>query len=147
MKAEQVNPFLRSAVETFKTMVNIAVKPGTPYLRKEVSIPDVSGVINISGDIKGTFAMTYPEATAIKICSKFLKEEIREMNADVIDCIGELTNIVTGFTKQELKSMKFSISLPSVVRNQAGISAGVPVICVPFESDIGSFVIEASYES
>jgi len=147
MKAEQVNPFLKSAVETFKTMVNLAVKPGTPYLRKEASQPEISGVVNISGDIRGTFAMTYPSATAIKVCSKFLGEEIKELNASVADCIGELTNIVTGFAKKNLKSLLFSISLPKVVHNQTIIPTDVPVICIPFESDMGTFIIEASYDS
>jgi len=146
MKAEQVNPFLKSAVETFKTMVNIAVKPGKPYLRKEVSQPDISGVINISGDIRGIFAMTYPADTAIKICSKFLKEDIKGVDANVTDCIGELTNIVTGFAKQELKSLIFSISLPSILKGKNAIPEDTPVICIPFECDLGNFIIEASYD-
>jgi len=147
MKAEHINPFLKSAIETFKTMVNVAVKPGKPFLRKEACEADISGIVNISGNIQGLFVIAYPAEMALKICSRFIGEDIKELNASVADCIGELTNIITGFAKQDLKSLHFSISLPSIVYKKSGIPAGEPVICIPFESEIGNFFIEASYDS
>lgn len=148
MKAEHVNPFLKSAAETFKTMVSLTVKPGKPFLRKEPGSADISCVLNISGDVSGVIAMSYPTKTALGICSKFLGEEMKELNASVADCIGELANIVTGFAKKDFQSMRLSISLPNIVYGQiTGMPDGASVLCIPFESEAGSFIVEASYET
>ncbi|MDR3002005.1 MAG: chemotaxis protein CheX [Fibromonadaceae bacterium] len=151
MKAEHVNPFLKSAAETFKTMVNLTVKPGKPFLRKEPGgNADISCILNISGDIAGVIVMGYSTETALKICSKFLGEEIKELNASVADCIGELANIVTGFAKKDFQAQRLSISLPSIVYGQdsmASMPEGAVILCIPFESEAGSFNIEASYET
>jgi chemotaxis protein CheX len=145
MKAEYINPFLKSTVETFKIMLNTAVKPGKPYLLKEPHDADISGVISISGDITGMLALAYPLATALKISSKFLGEEIKELNSGVSDCIGELSNIISGFAKKDLRSLHLSISLPRILRSQnpaVDMPKDAPVMCIPFDSDIGNFVME-----
>jgi len=147
MKAEHINPFLKSTIETFKTMVGLTVTPGKLYLRKEPGNSDISGVIGLSGDIRGAVVMAYPLDTAIKLSSKFMGEEIKELNAAVADCIGELANIITGFAKKDLQSLHLSISLPSIVRGQnhvVDMPKDAPVMCIPFESEMGGFIMEIS---
>lgn len=147
MKAEHINPFLKSTIETFKTMVGLPVTPGKLYLRKEPNNSDISGVIGLSGDIRGAVVMAYPLSTALKISSKFLQEDIKELNASVADCIGEIANIITGFAKKDLQSLHLSISLPSIVRGQGHVvdmPKEAPVMCIPFDSEAGSFIIEVS---
>ncbi|MDR0516854.1 MAG: chemotaxis protein CheX [Fibromonadaceae bacterium] len=147
MKAEYINPFLKSTIETFKTMLGIPVTPGKLYLRKEPGNADISGVIGLSGDIRGVVIMAYPVDSAIKISSKFLGEEIKELNASVADCVGELSNIITGFAKKDLQSLHLSISLPSIVRGHnhvVDMPKDAPVMCIPFESEFGSFTMEVS---
>jgi len=147
MKAEHINPFLKSTIETFKTMVNLNVTPGKPYLRKEPGNADISGVIGLSGDIRGAVIMAYPLETALKISSRFLGEEIKELNASVADCIGEIANIITGFAKKDLQSLHLSISLPSIVRGQGHVvdlPKEAPVMCIPISSESGSFSMEVS---
>ncbi|MDR1811431.1 MAG: chemotaxis protein CheX [Candidatus Fibromonas sp.] len=145
MKAEHVNPFLKSTIETFKIMLNAAIKPGKPYLLKEHDNVDISGLISISGDITGMLALAYPLNTALKISSKFQGEEVKELNSSVSDCIGELSNIITGFAKKDLKSLHLSISLPRILRNQnpaIDMPKDAPVMCIPFDSEMGNFVME-----
>jgi chemotaxis protein CheX len=145
MKAEHINPFLKSTVETFKTMANLIVTPGKPYLLKESTHMDISGVIHISGDIIGIMAMAYPLPTALKISSKFLGEEIKELSKSVTDCIGELSNIISGFAKKDLKSLHVSISLPKILRDQCpsvDMPKGAPIMCIPFDSEAGGFVMQ-----
>jgi chemotaxis protein CheX len=145
MKAEHINPFLKSIVETFKTMVSLNVTPGKPYLLKEYNNMDISGIIHLSGDINGVLAMAYPLPTALNISSKFLGEEIKELNKNVTDCIGELSNIISGFAKKDLKSLHLSISLPKILRDKCpsiDMPKGAPIMCIPFDSEIGSFIME-----
>jgi chemotaxis protein CheX len=147
MKAEYINPFLKSTIETFKTMVNLAIKPGKIYLRSDTDAADVYAEINISGNLDGSIVMAYPRDTAIKVSSRFLGEEVRELNANAIDCVGELANIVTGFAKKDLHNLRLVISLPSVVQNreEVNVPKGVPIVCVPFDSDAGRFIVEVCY--
>jgi chemotaxis protein CheX len=145
MKVEYLNPFLKSAMDTFRTMVNIIVKPGKPYLLKDHASADISGIINISGSMNGVLAIAYPLPTALKISSKFLGEEITDLNANVADCIGELANIISGSAKQNLPTLRLSMSLPKILRGQSPtveMPRDIPVICIPFESEAGDFVME-----
>jgi chemotaxis protein CheX len=148
MKAEHINPFLKSTIETFKTMVQLTVTPGKLYLRKDNNTQsDISGVIGLSGDIRGAVVMAYPSDTAIKVSSKFLGEEITELNPSVADCVGEITNIITGFAKKDLQHLHLSISLPSIVRGHnhvVDMPKDAPVMCIPFDSECGSFIMEVS---
>jgi len=128
-------------------MVNLTVTPGKPFLRTEPSNADISGVIGLSGDIRGAVIMAYPLETALKISSRFLGEEIKELNASVADCIGEIANIITGFAKKDLQSLHLSISLPSIVRGQGHVvdmPKEAPVMCIPIDSEAGNFTMEVS---
>ncbi len=67
------------------------------------------------------------------------------IDADVIDAIGELTNMIVGGAKSKLEELKMSIGLPTVIagRNHAvAFPSGVTPLCIPFESMHGSFCLE-----
>jgi len=150
MKAEYLNPFLKSTVETFKIMIDIPVTLGKIYLLKEPNNMDISSVVEFSGDVIGKVSILYTLDVALKISSKFLGEKMTDLNEDVADCIREIANIIAGSAKKYLPSMRLTISLPSIVRGQSKIietSKNVPVICIPFNSEVGSFIMEARMTS
>jgi len=145
MKAEYLNPFLKSTVETFKIMVDIPITLGKIYLLKEPNNTDISSVIEFSGDAIGKVSILYTKDVALKISSKFLGEKVTELNEEVADCLGEIANIIAGSAKKYLPSMRLTISLPSIVRGPSKIteiSKNVPVICIPFNSEVGGFIME-----
>jgi len=145
MKAEYLNPFLKSTMETFKIMVDIPVTLGNIYLLKEPNNTDISSVVEFSGDVTGKVSILYTLDVALKISSKFLGENMKDLNEDVADCLGEIANIIAGSAKKYLPSMRFTISLPSIVRGKSKIteiSKNIPVICIPFNSEVGGFIME-----
>lgn len=147
MKAEHINPFLKSTIETFNTMLKKKANPGKIFLRQEPHNADISGVIGLSGDIRGAVVMAYPKATALSVVSAFLGENVTELNETVSDAIGELTNIITGYAKRDLSDLNLSISLPSVIRGQnhlVDMPKDAPVVCIPFTGECGDFIIEVS---
>lgn len=147
MKAEHINPFLKSTMETFSTMLNMKIRPGKLFLRTQPQNADISGVIGLSGDIRGAVVMAYPASTAMKIVSSFIGEEVNSLNDDVADAVGELTNIITGFAKKDLQDLHLSISLPSIVRgvnHMVDMPKDAPVMCIPFDGDSGPFFVEVS---
>jgi len=149
MKAEYLNPFLKSTVETFSIMVNLPVTLGKIYLLKEPNKTDISSLLEFSGDVRGKVAILYTLDVALKISSKFLGEKITELNEDVADSIREIANIIAGSAKKYMPALHLTMSLPSIVRGPSRILEGrkLPVICVPFNCELGSFIMEAKMSS
>jgi chemotaxis protein CheX len=127
-------------METFKSMLGVELKLGKVRLKNDTKVThDISGIIGLSGDAKGAVALSFPEVVAFDAVSKFIGEEIKEMNADVTDATGELANIIAGAAKKDLTDFSIGISLPTVVTGR-GHSV--------FEAkDVLSMLIPFTYES
>ena len=138
-----VNPFLKATIETYTTMLGTTPKAGKPQLVSGRGINyDVTGIIGIAGGIKGNVAISFPEESALKNVSAFLGEEMTEMNDDVMDAIGELSNIVAGYAKNFLTDFKVEISLPTVIKGHNLVIKEPPDVfsfVVPFECEWGRF--------
>ena len=141
---EHVNPFLKATIETYSTMMGTEIKAGKPSLSRGTGMTyDISGVIGITGDIKGSVTMSFPTESALKSVSKFMCEEVTEVNDDLRDAIGELANIVAGYAKKFLP-FNISISLPTVISGEGLVIQEPPDVfsfVVPFTSDLGNFDI------
>jgi chemotaxis protein CheX len=151
MNVAYVNPFVVSTIETFKTMLNIEVKPKSPVLKKEpFPMYDISGIIGLSGDAQGSISMSFPKILALKVVSALIGMDIKVVGAEVTDGIGEIANIVAGNAKQHLTQFNLSISLPNVVigkNHKLMTMSGVPTIVVPFGSALGEFAMEITLKS
>lgn len=151
IRAEHINPFIVSNMETFTKMVGLEAKPGKPMLRKDSKIDyDISGIIGLSGKIIGSVAMSFPEPTAIAVCNKFMSASYTDLHDDVLDAVGELVNIVAGNAKKGLSEFAIEISLPSVVmgRNHRIIEPkGSLSFVVPFSTLLGTFLMVVSLKS
>ena len=108
---------------------------------------DVSGVIGMTGSARGSLALSFSENSILKIVSNMLGENHTEINNDVRDAVGEITNMISGVARKKLESQGFNISaaIPTVVagKDHAILHVmGGPSIIIPFETDNGSFVID-----
>ena len=82
---------------------------------------------------------------ALKAASTMLMAEMTEVNADVVDAVGELANMVAGAAKAEIEEYQLSISLPSVItgdRHEVRFPSNVCPISVQFSSDWGPLALE-----
>jgi chemotaxis protein CheX len=151
MNVAYVNPFITSTIDTFKTMLNIDVRPGTPAVKKEpLPTYDVSGIIGLSGDAQGSIAISFPKVMALKVISALLGSELKVVGPELADGIGEMANIIAGSAKQHLKDFSLSISLPNVVVGKNHMIAsqkGVPTLVVPFTCAMGNFSMEVSLKT
>jgi chemotaxis protein CheX len=148
MDVSYINPFITAMMNTFKTMMNIDVKPGKPML-KSSPYPsyDISGIIGLSGSAQGSIAISFPKIIALKIVSKLIGAEIKVVGPELADGVGELANIVAGNAKQYLTQFNLSISLPNVIIGKDHTIAnqsGVPSIIIPFGCQLGDFAMEVS---
>jgi len=146
MRVEYINPFIASVRNAFQTMLSIEAQRGTPYLRTTAeSDLCVSGVIGLSGDAVGTVVLNMSQEVALGIASVLLMDQFTELTADVIDAVGELTNVIAGAAKSKLEEFHLTVSLPNVVTGSAHMihfPKDVTPICVPFKTVWGPMVLE-----
>ena len=141
------NAFLDGTISVLKTMAFVEPKAGAAYLKKDdVAHGDISGIIGMTGAVRGSLALSFSEACILKIVSNMLGEEIAEINDDIRDAVGKITNMV-GVARKNLEAggLIVSAAIPTVVsgKNHSIIHVmGGPSIIIPFEIDAGPFVVD-----
>ena len=146
MRVEYINTFISSLDRTFQTMLNCDVQRGQPCLLGGDSPRfDVSGIIGLSGKAVGTVVLSFSTAVALQAASTMLMCENTEINADVVDAVGELTNMVAGGAKAQLAEYCLAVSLPNVITGRGHVvlfPSDVTPICVPFTTKWGPLALE-----
>ncbi len=152
MKSEHINPFLEATINVISTMAMLQPKAGKPYLKKDKkAIGDISGVIGLTGDKRGAIVLTFSSGAACKIVGSMLGEEYTDLNKDVEDAVGELTNQVSGDARRRLSALGLTLEagLPSIVvgaEHQVVTMCKGPIIVIPFKVEGLDFVVEASFD-
>lgn len=150
LDTEFVNPFLTATVHVLKVQAQIDAQAGRVSVKKptDKSSGDISGVIGIVSDtFDGSVVISFPEATFLKIMSNMLGETYTEINKDIVDGAGELTNMIFGQAKIVLNEKGYGIktAIPSVISGKnhtlSAMTKG-PIVVVPFESQAGNFFVE-----
>jgi chemotaxis protein CheX len=153
MDASLINPFINATINVLETMAFVKCKAEKPYLKKDdVAKGDVTGIIGITGESNGTIAVTFEEVTILKIVSNMFGEEMKQLNSEVADAVGELTNMISGQARRELEEngKVFEAAIPSVVsgkNHQITHYTDGPKIAIPFITDGGRFTIEVCLEN
>lgn len=151
MDAELINPFIESATNVLKTMAQTEAVPGKPRLkRNNVSWGSITGLIGMTGDdVIGNMILSFDTPCILSIASKMLMEEFVEINKDVIDAVGEITNMICGGTKKSLREHGYGVCMatPIVITGKEVALSQLtksPIITIPFNTPAGEFVIEAN---
>ncbi len=152
MNVKYINPFLTATINVIKTMAFTEAKPSKPFLKKEQkAMGDVSGVIGLSGDVMGSMSITFEEDTILHIISNMFGEPITEINDEVRDAVGEITNMISGDARRMLQAEGVTIeaAIPSIITGKNHTithMAKGPIIAIPFETEKGKFFIEFTLE-
>jgi chemotaxis protein CheX len=152
MKAEFINPFLDATLTVLKTMASVEPIPGKPFIKKgSAASGDVSGIVGITGEEEGSLCITFSRECILFIIGRMLGEEQKEINDDVKDAVGELTNMISGDSRRRLQGVghNFQGSIPSVVSGPGHevkhISRG-PILSIPFSTKAGNFIVEVCFK-
>ncbi len=153
MNVKYINPFIIATQSVFETFLQSPVTPGKPFLYDkgtDTGSWDISGIIGLAGEIIGVVIISFPKILSLKLVSVFQKKEVKIMDDDVVDMVGEIVNIIAGNAKKGLEEHQIAISLPTVVRGPRhsfpGLS-GTPIIAIPFHSDKGDFRLYVSMKN
>ncbi|MCP5051439.1 MAG: chemotaxis protein CheX, partial [bacterium] len=107
---------------------------------------EISGIIGLSGGVKGSAVISFPKPIALAVASAMFMEELTELNDDVKDAIGEFANIVVGNARNRLvdEGLDITISTPTIIvgkDHEISHPQNIPFLVIPFNTDIGTFQI------
>ncbi|MBN1628007.1 MAG: chemotaxis protein CheX [Deltaproteobacteria bacterium] len=152
MDVRYINPFIESTIHVLQTMSSITARVGKPYLKKdEVAKGDVSGIIGLAGDVKGSISVSFRESCILPIVSNMFGERLTELNDEVKDAVGEISNMISGQARQKLELIgrNLQAAIPIVIMGRDHTISHITkdkIVAIPFMTDNGEFTIEVSFE-
>jgi chemotaxis protein CheX len=103
--------------EVFATMLGSKVSLSESSLAPSNIPITLTAVIGLAGALSGAFTLVVNEATAKRIASAMLAVEATELDGDVYDAVGEITNILAGAWKSRIVPLHAGclLTVPTVV--------------------------------
>ena len=133
---------LVASVESCLQMCDLKIRVvGVTKIPIQLPSAPVTGLIGLSGKCTGFISITMPERVATLAVSGLSMEECKTINAQVVDGVGEITNIIAGGIKTKLYNtpwMVNNITIPSVILGDhynISYSKGIEYCSVTFEVD------------
>ncbi|MDR1958389.1 MAG: chemotaxis protein CheX [Planctomycetaceae bacterium] len=150
VEVDFINPVISSLEETFETMLDCKLaRTGLALKENNTTLHPISGIIGISGRMAiGTVVLSLSIPVALHAASTMLMTEITEPDEDVMDAVGELTNMVSGSTKAKLSKYNLSMGLPSVFHGSnchIHFPSSSHPIAIPFQSPWGALALEVGF--
>lgn len=152
-----VEPFVEVTINTFKEFVGVDVTPRHPhFMDPEKALEwDITAVIGLSGIVKGAIIISMKEELAIKLTDLLAGPGHTYMDADVVDAIGEINNIIAGNIKSKVPNGdKIVISIPTIIKGKehsiAWPSKQTRILCIPnkaFKNDIFHLMVAIELEN
>ena len=153
MDVRMINPFIEATLHVLETMASTKSEGGKPYLKKDqVAKGDVSAIIGLTGDAKGTISVSFTEKSILSIVSNMFSQEMKDMNEEIKDAVGEISNMISGQARQKLNELgwSFKAAIPTVVMGKNHVVTHFThekIIAIPFQTEHGGFTIEVCFES
>jgi len=101
----------------------------------------ITGVLGVHGKATGFLILNVCEPVAKALTSGFLQEEVDALNSQVVDTVGELTNLVAGGLKKRVADTPWafqSVTVPSVIighNYQIAYAKGITYLAATFEQE------------
>ncbi len=155
MKVEYLNPFIFATRKVLKMMAYMDSKPRKPYLKElgnNKGLGDISSVISVSGECKGSIGISFSTQCILRVAYQMFSEEYDGLTDEIVDMVGEIVNMVSGDARQELVKLGFHFSAGIPVTSKGNDhelihSIKDRVIVIPFQTEYGEFYIETCFDS
>lgn len=151
MDAALVNPFIEGTLYILDTTASVKAKPGSPYVKRDSQARgDISGTLSIAGDITGSASVSFTEKSILGIVSAMFGEEMTEMDEEINDAVGEISNMISGHVTTKMTEMGKTVrvkldQVKSGKDHTVDHVEGGTVLALPFATTKGSMVIEVCY--
>jgi len=131
-----------ASVESCLQMCELNVRVvGVTKIPVQLPKTPITGLIGLSGKCTGFISVSMPERVATLAISNMSMEQYHTITAQVVDGIGEITNIIAGGLKTKLFDSPWTvnhITVPSVILGDnynISYSKGIEYCGVTFEVD------------
>ncbi len=117
MHAQYSSSFVTGITHVFKTMCDIDLIHRDPFGKDDrKTTGEVTGVIGFTGDKRGVMSLSTSTSGALTIYARLLREEYDRITPEIVDAVGEITNIVSGQARKELEkeSLHLKAHVPMV---------------------------------
>ena len=121
MRVEYINPFVESAYDIMKEVLQSDIDRKDLYLKKTSQpVMGVAALVGLAGDVEGRVLIDMSQDSAIKIASKMNSEDLTEMDDLVKATINELANMITAKAVTKLFDLgfKFDLTPPSIITGE-----------------------------
>jgi chemotaxis protein CheX len=146
MRVEWINPFITATNSVFKTMLGCEIQRGKPSPKDGMQPEyEVTGIIGLTGSASGTVIVSLSRETAIAATDKMMGQRPTTIDEDVVDVVGEITNMVAGAAKAEMEELEMRVGLPTVIVGKNRIisfPSGANIISIPFDSLWGPLCVD-----
>ena len=119
--------------------------------RGKMDIEHVSGIVGMASEtVTGCMVLSFEKSCILQIVAKMLFEDPKkEIDEDIVDAVGELTNMICGGAKAHLSKLNsnFELATPTMIVGKGvelSYHTEAPTIIIPFSTEHGKFVVEAN---
>ncbi len=147
-------PFYQALQQVLLTMAQMEATAGVRGVkRSQKALGIVTGIIELdSKGVKGSMAVSFSQELIFEIFSRMLGEKHTQIDAEVCDLVGELTNMVTGAAKPKLVELGIDLNLtrPTTVfglNHKIVHSAKGPVFIQEIKVPCGNAALEVCFEA
>ncbi len=156
MEASIVNPFIEGALYILDTTASLKARPVAPFLKKtSAAMGDISGILEMTGDISGSVSVTFTEKCILGVVSAMFGEEIVEMDEEITDAVGEIGNMISGRVTTKMTEMGKTVKV-KLHKVKSGNGHTIDhivladdkdkkILALPFETTKGNMIIEICY--
>ena len=147
-----IKEFEEAVLSVIPTMTMTEIQScDQPYLKNgHNTYGTVTGVIGLAGPgVNANMMLSFESSTVLDLLANMLGERFEELNDEVLDAVGEFTNIVCGDVKRRLalKNIKIDMSTPLVisgadVRVRDRVTRAMTVLT--FKAPTGKFTLETN---
>ncbi len=123
MQAHSISESIEKAVkEVIGTYLKkIPILKETQVKKEDKGLRDISVIIGLASEkLEGVFIVSYDKEIIFEFMKEILNEYTDQINKDVIDASGELTNQICGVFRREFEKAGISLqgSTPSIVTGE-----------------------------
>ena len=139
MRVEYINPFVESAFNVLKEVLNSEVKRGDLYLKSTtMSIMGVAALVGLAGDVEGRVLFDMTKETALAVAGAMNQEKFTSLDELAKATIQELANMITAqaVTKLHDLGFKFDLTPPALFTGdnmEVSNTLKVEALIVPME--------------
>ncbi len=140
MNAEWINPLVSATLSVFESVLGCRLTRKPLFVKSSATTEmDVSGVIGLSGPVKGNIVLGLPLEAALNAAEAMLGQRPPAFDADTTNVVTRIMEMIVPAKDGMIVGVGNVVTGPG---HQIDFPSHVIPICVPFDSDWGRLTLE-----